>query len=37
MTNQIPPHPPPTTVEMCTMCKQYAFAYTFHLDQALQK
>ena len=32
-----PPPPLPTTVELCTLCTQYVFAYTFQLEQGLKK
>ena len=32
------PHPPPpTTVELCTLCTQYVVAYTFQLKQVVKK
>ena len=33
-------HPPPslpTTEELCTLCIQYVFAYTFQLEQVLER
>ena len=29
--------PLPNTVELCTLCTQYVYAYTFHLDQVLKR
>ena len=31
-----PPHPLPTTVELCTLFTQYVFAYILHLNQAFK-
>ena len=31
------PLPLPTTVELRTLCTQYVFAFTFHLDQVLKR
>ena len=32
-TNHVTPPPLPTTVELCTLCAHYVFAYIFHLDK----
>ena len=42
MTNHVnnkhpPPFTLPTTVELCTLCKKYVFAYMFYLNQVLKK
>ena len=35
--SHVTPSPLPTTVELCTFCTQYVFAYTFHLGQVKKK
>ena len=36
-TNHVKTHPLSTTFELCTLCTQYVFVYTFYLDKGFKK